>query len=55
MFKRLKNGTKFLICLIKLKAEEIFLQTLSMWVFLTYTTRDFVEDTSMVRNGLSDK
>ena len=52
--------------LIKPKAEEIFLQTVSMWVFqLKFssldTPRDFVEDTcsmgklSMVRDGLSDK
>ena len=52
--------------LIKPKAEEIFLQTVSMWVFQFKfssidTPRDFVEDTCsmgkllMVRDGLSDK
>ena len=51
--------------LIKPKAEEIFLQTVSMWVFQlkfsSITPRDFVEDTCsmgkllMVRDGLADK
>jgi len=52
--------------LIKFKAEKIFLQTLSMWVFQLkfssmYAPRDFVEDTClmgkllMVKDGLSDK
>ena len=51
--------------LIKLKAEEIFLQRVSMWIFqLKFssidTPRDFVEDTCsigkllMVRDGLSE-
>ena len=52
--------------LIKPKAEEIFFQTVSMWVFqLKFssidTPRDFVEETCsmgkllMVRDRLSDK
>ena len=52
--------------LIKPKTEDIFLQTVSMWVFqLKFssvdTPRDFVDDTCsmekllMVRDGLSDK
>ena len=52
--------------LIKPKVEEIFLQTVSMWIFqlkfsVIDTPRDFVKDTCsmgnllVVRDGLSDK
>ena len=65
MFNSVENGAKSLMRLIKPKAEDIFLQTVSMWVFQFKsssidTPRDFVEDTCsmgkllMVREGLSD-
>ena len=66
MFKGVYNGTKSLMRLIKPKPEEIFLQTVSMWIFqlkfsVIDTPRDFVKDTCsmgnllVVRDGLSDK